>query len=505
VPLGYLTDAILETIFELCVVWAYFGATKHAKELLKLTHVCWWWREVALACPRLWCNIEICHPRLAEEFLNRRGTTGPIVFVSSPGDRLPKLGDFERLLHTADRVCQLDVVLPPADMRLLLYRLGAHFEHILAMRLIVEAPAGAPVNDEVHIKSKDLPCLRQLLLDGVTMNWSFISNLTVLSLCGLSGTKALLMSELQVMFRNNPRLEWLALDEVALSPSDTTNHVGELPRLHTLRLSMPPRCTRRIMAGLRIPPSAQTIIRIWGDNDYIMSVFPESDGKQHAFVKFKEDWTLSIRSRRIIVQHSKSRPFSNNKAALEMEVPQHICVTTFPTIAQTFDLLLLTTLELDFMHPDFIPREAIKESLAVTRKFLRPLLNLKTLRVCQALADILAPVLGECISLFPDMMCPSLACLSFGDPHQMWWNFPTAVNGDTTEGWLKPVATSLQARRTVTQTKLKTLEFIGVGHINRDATSHLLPFVENIVNSVSCPVDTLCAICAQGPSWRAGW
>ena len=501
VALGCLADAILESIFEHYVAWAYQGATKNAKELLKLTHVCRRWRKLALACPRLWCNIDVCCPRLAQEFLIRGGTSSPITFVSSPGQRLPKLGDFEKLLRTADRVRQVDVALLPADMRLFLYRFSPHFGNILAMR-VIQAPAGDPA-EEIHIH-RDLPFLRLMLLDGVTMRWNSTFNLTVLGLCRVYGTKAPSMLDLQLMLRNNPQLEWLALDRVSLRPSGTTTRIVELPRLRTLRLLMPPNCTGRIIAGLRIPPTAQTMIRIWDDNDQITSVFPVSEGRRHPSVKCTRGWTLSIRTRTIIVRNSQLPPFSDHKAPLKIEFPHNICVTMFPVITQVFDLFLLTTLELDFMHPDFSRPEAIQESTAVTQNFLAPLLNLETLRVCQALADILAPVLGECSS-FLNVICPRLSCLSFGDPRQMWWNFPTTMNGDATEGWLKPVATGLRARHTLTRAKLEVLQFIGVGHINRDAANHLLFYVENIINSVLCPVNSFCSICAHGPSSRAGW
>jgi hypothetical protein len=393
------------------------------------------------------------------------------------------------------------VALMPSDMRLFILRMGPYFGNVLSMHLSQASKAGQ--HEEIHM-SHELSSLTRLTLDGVTVKWNSRFNLTTLVLCRLYGSKSPSMAELQLIFRNNPRLESISLDRVALKSSVIRPHVDELPRLRLLRLSMPPSCTWHIIARLQIPPSARIKIRTWNDNLQITSIFPICNGRLHPFITLTKDSTLSLRPRSIIIRHSESQPFSTRDVPLVIELPQSISVTLFPTISKVFDLFRLTTLELDFMHPDFLRAEAVQESLTITCKFLESVFNLVTLRVCQALADIVAPVLGELAS-FPSAICPRLACLSFGDPQQMWWDFPTATNGDVAAGWLKPVVTSLQARFALTRTKLKTLEFIGVGHINRDAANLLFPFVDVIVNLVLCPASPSCIVCSKGSSRRAGW
>jgi hypothetical protein len=396
---------------------------------------------------------------------------------------------------------QLDVAFLPADMRFFIYRMGPYFRDVLSMRLIQTSAEGP--SQELRM-AHDLSSLRQLSLDGVTVNWGSIFNLTVLVLCKLRGSKAPSMSDLRLLLRNSTSLEQISMDNVVLKPSDTTHLIEALPRLRLLRLSMSPSCTRSIILRLLIPASTRIEIRTWDDYDQIASVFSGDNGRIHPFVGVTKDSTLSICPRRIIVRHSESRPFSDHYIRLVIEVPRIISEKILPAVSKVFDLYRLTTVELDFMHPDFFRPDAAEESIMITRKFLRSLFSLVTLRVCQALADIVAPLLGEAPS-FPSVVAPRLTWLSFGDPHQMWWGFPTAMNGDPKGGWLNPVAMGLHARSILTRTKLENLEFAGVGHINRDSVGLLLPFVDNIVNSVVCPVHPSCAICSQGPNFRAGW
>lgn len=500
-PISCLTDELLETIFQFHVTWTYSQRVKNAEELLKLTHVCQWWRALALACPSLWRNIEVCRPHLAQEYLKRRGPSGPISFLSSPGQHLPKLQDFERLIRYANRMQHVDVAFGPADMRLFLYRLGPQFNDVSSMRLI-QVSADGPA-EELHL-ARDLASLRQLALDGVTVNWNSIFNLTALVLCRLRGPKAPSMSDLQLIFNNNPGLEEVSVHDVAVKPSDTT-HLAEAPhRLRLLRLSMPSSSTVSIISGLFIPASTRIEIRTWGATDQITSIFPVHNGRLHSFISITKDSTLSIRSRKITIRHTESLPFSDHYVRLVIEVTQNISVAILPILPKVFDLSLLTTLEVDFMHPDLLRPDACRESLKITRQFLASLFNLVTLRVCQALADIVAPLLGESAS-FPGVAVPRLTRLSFGDPSQMWWNFPTTANGDPAGGWLQPIAMGLRARRALTFTKLGTLEFIGIGHIDRNSTNLLLPFVDNIFNSVLCPGNSPCPVCSRGPNLRAGW
>src|ERR1700720_118219 len=103
-PIGCLIDDILEIIFDIHVTRVYNEETKNAKNVLKLTHVCGWWRDVALACPQLWSNIQVCQPCLAREFLSRRGPSGPISLVSSAGQLLPMIQEFESLLLCKERI-----------------------------------------------------------------------------------------------------------------------------------------------------------------------------------------------------------------------------------------------------------------------------------------------------------------------------------------------------------------------------------------------------------------
>ena len=409
--------------------------------------------------------------------------------------------EFGVLLRSAERVRQLDVALLPADMRLFILRMKDYFTNISKMRLI-QTTTKQPFED-IHIPHA-LPSLTQLSLEGVTVRWNSGFKLTVLELCRLSGSKAPSVKELQLMFSNNPQLEKISIDRVFFRPSNISTLVHELPHLRILRLAVLSSCTGHILAGLKTPTFAQIKIKIWDENRHMTSVFPMRCGQFHPCVTLAKTSTLSIRPRRIIIRHSDTPPFSERDVPLVIELSQSTSVAIFPTVSSVFSLFHLTTLELDFMHPDFFHPEAAQESLLFTRNFLSPLLNLVTLRVCQALADILVPVLGES-TIFPLAVCPRLAWLSFGDPRQMWWDFPAATNGSIAGSWLGPIIVGLQARHTITRAKLETVEFVGVGHISRDAANHLSPFVDNIFNSVLCPTPPPCTVCSKVPSRHVGW
>lgn len=467
---------------------------KDPNEVLKLGYICQWWRQVALACPWIWSHIDICRPRLAKEFLARMDTSTPISLMASPGLRLSLFYHSERFLHLVNRVRRLDLTLLPADMRLFLSHVGLHLRMIVDLRL----GQARDFSENLHF-IYDLPHLRRLSLEGVTIKWDSPKlNLTELSLCNISGSRAPAVVELEDIISHSPELETIILDHVAFkSESEVQTRVIELHHLRSLRLSMPPRFTWRILASLLLPSSARITVRIWDDNERIDCVFTKYGGSLHPLARYTNFTALSIRPRSIIFKRdsSEARPFSDDNRSLVIETPQSICVPIFATLSNVFDIYRLTTLELDFMHPAFLRLENADASTLATRKFLESTVNLLTLRICQALAAMVMPVLGR--PSVGGVVCPHLATLSFGTPSQMWWGFPPAkLDGHASEGWLTPVLAGLQARDRWSRTKLDRVEFIGVGHISWTAAILLYPYVEVLINSV-CSMEPKCRRCLE--------
>jgi len=245
-----------------------------------------------------------------------------------------------------------------------------------------------------------------------------------------------------------------------------------------IHLCLSPAFTSTLLASLSIPSSAQLRIGSFSSHDGLLSVFPKVDGYQYPHLRTTRHSTLSIQLRAILLHQSNTSPFAGvgSKPALLIDMPRPIpaYAWTLSDAPRLFDLFALTTLELDIVWAVDV------ENLAgALYTLLTATPNLRTLRASQHGAECLSMVLGKPgpDRLEFDVLCPSLTRLSFGAPDQMWWDFPLL--------WLKPLVACLEERVACTGSRLKTIEFMGQGRIERKSAQVLVPFVQEIVDSVS--------------------
>jgi len=468
-----LPDEMLEAI--LCV---YSDTRLDAALLLVCTHVCRWWRYVALSSPRLWRYIDVCRPHLALLSLTRSGSSVPLSVVSSSGAILP--WNWVLLHPYAARIHEIDLDMLYFDIRRVMFGIGKSCPKLHSLRIISRGKGGDQDDSELQC---DMPSLRRLSLDGVSLKWGSLTNLTHLSLWDLCAVHAPSLHQLHSILRHSPRLESLSLAFLEHAPSmQLDTQVVELPLLLDIHLCLCPAFTTSLLASLSIPLSAHLRVGsslTHSSYDGLLSLFPKIDGTPYPHLCITKHSKLSIQLREILLHQSETYPFANasSKPELIINMPRPIPAYSWilsNVVPRLFDLFHLTTLELDIVWAVDISRVAV-----ALYNLLTATPNLKTLRASQHGAECLSMVLGRPGSdrFEFEVLCPSLSLLSFGAPDQMWWDFPLR--------WLNPLVACLEARAACTGARLKTIEFLGQGRIEQMSAQVLAPFVEEIVDSIS--------------------
>jgi hypothetical protein len=473
-PISRLPNELVEAIFDLHVTWMYKERYCSAVLFLAYTHVCRWWREIALSSPRLWRYIDVCRPTLALTLLPRARSSVPLSVVSSSSEMLRY---YLRLHPYATRISEVDIDLWHLDIRQL-FRIGDSYPKLSSLRVISRRHGG--VDDDVELYC-DLPSLRRLSLDGVSVRWSSLVGLTHLSVSDLCIAHAPSISQIHIVLQNSPLLESLALAFLVHTHSmefHIQRRVIELPRLWDIHLCLCPDFTSSLLGGMLISSSARLRIGPFSDFDGFLSIFPTVDGSYYPHLRITKHSTLSIRLREIILRQSSTSPFGNVdlKPDLHIDLPRPTPAYSWilSDMPRLFDLFALTLLELDIIWA--VDVQNIARALYT---LLTATPNLRTLRASQHGVECLSMVLGRPgpDRLEFDVLCPSLTRLSFGAPDQMWWDFPLL--------WLKPLVTCLEERMVCTDSRLQTIEFIGQGRIEKQSLRVIAPFVLEIVDSVS--------------------
>ena len=327
----------------------------------------------------------------------------------------------------------------------------------------------------------DLPSLRRLSLGGVSVKWFSLAGLTHLSLYDLCIAHAPSILQIHSVLLSSPRLESLTLAFLAHEHSmelDTHRQAIELPRLFDIHLCLCPDFTSYLLAILLIPSSARLQIGSFSAEDGFLSIFPQVNGTFYPHLRITKHSTLSIRLREILLRQSSAAPFADAALTadllIDMPHPVPAYAWVLSDMPRLFDLFALTLLELDIIWAVDVHNLA-----GALYNLLSATPNLRTLRASQHGAECLSMVLGRPGSdrLEFDILCPSLTRLSFGAPDQMWWDFPLL--------WLKPLIACLEERTICTGSRLQTIEFIGQGRIEKRSAQVLVPFVQEIVDSVS--------------------
>lgn len=479
-PVFQIPNKLLEHIFDTYVIMLSTPEQAEARRfIVAYTQVCRWFRDVALTSPRLWRYIDLNRPRVAQVFLSRSRLAVPLGLVAFSDRRLPPTEWIAQSHNFGSRVREIDVELATIDLRRLLDALGSVLPQLHRLRL---------VNRKPHLTSQgyclptftDLPSLRRLILHGVQLPWQTLSNLTYLHIADLEEQLAPSLDEIYTLLANNRRLEHFQMAFVQSFGWGHTRQAVELPHLKLVHLVLSSDLVPDVLALMSLPLSVHLRVGAFSSEDGFLSIFPKVDGQFYPHLVVTEASTLSIQLRTIRLHRSVPPPFSDDSVkpppalTLLMPYPAPAYASILRDVPELFKLFALSTLELDIVWA--VDEDGLAFNLYA---LLTATPNLVTLRASQHGAECLSRVLGKPGSdrLPTDVLCPRLTRLSFGAPDQMWWDFP--------QGWLKPLVACLQDRAFCTNYPLKTIEFLGLGRIEKASAAVLEPYVEDIVSSVT--------------------
>lgn len=426
------------------------------KHLLNITAVCYQWRAVATRRRQLWRYIDVCRPQLAQIFLERLGPTSRVTYVSSECHRLSPFEDFSVVSHCADRVDAIDLHLKPAEMHKFIYDSGLRLDNVVDLCLRTMYPVGS----EMVSLHTTLPPLSRITLEGITTNWSAVSNLTHLHLGQISGPLAPSLEELRSILKLSSYLHTLILDRVCFSLPSRLLAVN-LRHLRLLRVHLSPKLANQILSGIRMLLDSQMEVKAHTRD--LEEIFGRPGQQLYRHISSPQHTVLSLDPRKIALRRSVSEPFSDRHAKVLVRLLDDMNVRALESISRVFQLANLQTLEIQFMYPD---HKQFAESVQMFRDFLKPMTSLVTLRVSQALAGIIVPILGEVSTPENQVICPKLYWLCLGAPNQVWWGFPTAPSGSIDNGWLEPIVNGLRERTAHTGVRaVEVVQFLGRGHI----------------------------------------
>ncbi|KAF5320091.1 hypothetical protein D9611_010318 [Ephemerocybe angulata] len=200
------------------------GSSESRKEgvlWIRLSHICKRWREVALDCAALWSDISFLKPALTSVMLSRTKSTPLTVHIDTAYcQATPRTYDaLSGILSSSDRLQCLTIDDKGKNRR-------------LQLRKALSRCTTAPILKELRIKSRGDNCLRSGFLKGgapslvhLKLSGCIISDWNAQVPLGV-GLQILDLSAGTVPFQPRP------------SGKDFLSSLGNLPLLHTLRLTL---------------------------------------------------------------------------------------------------------------------------------------------------------------------------------------------------------------------------------------------------------------------------
>ncbi|KDQ61416.1 hypothetical protein JAAARDRAFT_509522 [Jaapia argillacea MUCL 33604] len=263
VPISRLPPEVLVNIFgqhasrsDISLGFA-LGCSRSTVWWIAITHVCQYWREVALATPSLWCSLPFQRPRWVPEMISRSQMAPLQVTVASESSEF--LPQIRMALEHMPRIRILGLELRTSDLRTLPLSSPAPLLHTLKLfNRIIQDPFPIP-EDAFNLVT---PSLRRLDLTGCTPSWDspMFKGLTCLSLNTKSGPESgrPSFSGLFEILGNNPQLESLTLIN-CLSPTTSDsrprNSTILLPMLATFHLEDDALRCSLLISSLSVPPT----------------------------------------------------------------------------------------------------------------------------------------------------------------------------------------------------------------------------------------------------------
>ncbi|KAH9948313.1 hypothetical protein B0H21DRAFT_251320 [Amylocystis lapponica] len=285
--IAHVPDDVLYRIFCRVIVDAYQSYPSHmlkrtrkrhggdSMPTITISHVCSYWRKLALESPILWTLIEVnpySHPAMLDAFLIRSRTAPLVIRFHDPAASLrarpPQtdhlLDHAQTLSSHADRFVGFDLKLSTGNAERVLSCFKSPCTHL--QQLLLFSPHGVL---HQYPFAATLPSLRVVRIKGLRVPWLRYTSLTKLI---LSGQFALPFKDLLWTLQHCPELEVLSLillspqaenriaakEGVTLPPSnvpfsDVTSRI-ELPRLRNLSTNWAGAQPDMFFVGRRVTP-----------------------------------------------------------------------------------------------------------------------------------------------------------------------------------------------------------------------------------------------------------
>lgn len=470
-PISCLPSEILEAIFDICVSWLY-GHHK-PKHRLAWTQVCCSWRQISLNSSRLWQRIDLCDSRFADEFLVR-SKEAPLSIVSASPLRLAT----DNLTLHINRLRCIDVFLFSDDMVRLFSKIGPSLPTSVTRLCLKVPPKSSPLSLDVEI-----PSVRHLALDCVSVKWTTCQNLSHLSIRGLTPECCPSITELHDIFEASPNLEYIRLED--LTPSNIqmeSQRAIPLVHLKDMIVTAQPNIVSAILPGLLLGPSTRLQLYV-SLSQALHTLFPDQLPYMHDSARHGTGAIRLARHSAHFLRHgSDAWSEDPSKTIFLISSAPPLSTRVCASFEHLLDLSRITKLELNTGILFDVPLKALEALFAGTH-------NLDTLRVAfNELAELLGLLqvqgrpradrdshLGPAA---PRMCLPRLRTLSFSKPADLWCHF--------SERWLEYIVGCAMARQ-AHGAPIETIEFFRCDGISSDSTKPLLAFVGKVVISPESP------------------
>ena len=223
---------------------------------MKLSHVCKFWRDVALATPSLWATIDRFHEQI-ENFVSRSKNLPICLNLKAEAESVVADIIFPVWLqHYSARVHEISAEGSTSTVQNLLQSVGMSLPKLVSLDL------RALGEDFVALRTST-PNLRRLFLNHVSVNLDAYADLTHLTLEGLySGAPK--AADLVSLLRKCPRLSGLCLYGLELEVADggvgEMDDVVELTQLQTLEFQqLAVDTTAYLLSRIRVPLCAPLV------------------------------------------------------------------------------------------------------------------------------------------------------------------------------------------------------------------------------------------------------
>lgn len=207
-----------------------------APACLAVTHVCKYWRQVALGCPTLWSFIDGISAQWLAIMLERSKKVALVVIYNDPKP-LRQCG-FEQILSQLPRIKFLQLCPSPSEVdRILdcLSSLPAPLLHTFKFVVFGDPTFARPISDTIF--QGEAPQLRSVQLVQCCFSWTSCIFSGLRSLHIGSSPKRSPLSQILSALRRMPELEVLTLEPQSFKDADALFVQVPLPRLRRIELS----------------------------------------------------------------------------------------------------------------------------------------------------------------------------------------------------------------------------------------------------------------------------